>query len=158
MYNLKLKILFFIFTSIFITKFNFVLSNKDLINNKFFIDVKNKLDFQKIIDDTKKPAIINFYAPWNKDSMNFNKDFEALSKIYYKNVNFIKVDVTNNDLIQVVDTFGIYEIPTIFYKTIGSIKYNNLKENIELLFIKNNINSKISKGTIKIKNRKGSQR
>jgi thiol-disulfide isomerase/thioredoxin len=151
MYNLKFKRYIYLIISIFLGYFLPLYS----FNKKLSFDIKNRKEFQNIIDNITKPAIINFYAPWNKDSITFNKTFDRISKIYSNKINFIKVDVTNNDLIPIVDTFGIYELPTIFFKFIGNINYDDMSKLVNLLDSlnvkykdSNNVNNK----TLKIKN------
>ncbi|PIE61054.1 MAG: thioredoxin [Desulfobacterales bacterium] len=75
----------------------------------------NDDNFDKMITDSDKPVMVDFWAPWCGPCKAISPTVEALSEEYGDKMVFAKVNVDENPLSP--SKFGVQAIPTlIFFK------------------------------------------
>ncbi len=75
----------------------------------------NDDNFDKMITDSDKPVMVDFWAPWCGPRKAISPTVEALSEEYGDKMVFAKVNVDENPLSP--SKFGVQAIPTlIFFK------------------------------------------
>ncbi len=79
------------------------------------------IDYEKAMN-SKKPAIVLFYADWCHYCIKFMPTYQTLSKIYKDDYNFSKVNVEDEKYQKLVREIGITGFPTVF---IIDPKYDN---------------------------------
>jgi thiol-disulfide isomerase/thioredoxin len=82
-------------------------------------EINSPQEFQEAINGKKDSCII-FYAPWCGACNAMKETFAEAAKHFSGDVDFIKVDASNEKLKEAVDTFGIQAIPTVFLKHVGA--------------------------------------
>lgn len=121
----SIAILIFIGSCVLIV--NFLTDRSELKMDNFsqaknnFIYVKNLDTLQKIVDESKKPVMIDFWASWcvsckELDEITFRNP-EVIDRLM--NFTLVKIDVTNNtkDDLELMNKFGVFGPPAlIFYQ------------------------------------------
>lgn len=100
---------------------------------KGVVKVKTAEEFNKIINEMT-PTVITFISPTCGACVAMDQTFTDAANNYGNSVTFAKVDVTNDKLKPIVDTFGINATPTIFYKELGTKDKNKFNARLQALY------------------------
>ncbi len=73
--------------------------------------IMNKTEFQKRIEETEKPVIVDFWAPWCAPCMRAKPVLDKLAKEYGDTVEFLPVNA--DDSREILEQFRVFGIPTI---------------------------------------------
>ena len=71
----------------------------------------NKLEFEKIISETEKPIIVDFWATWCGPCMMTKPILDKLAKEYGDSVQFMPINA--DDSREVLEQFRVFGIPTV---------------------------------------------
>ena len=82
-------------------------------------DLKNKTQFEQVVIDSDKPAIIDFWAEWCAPCKATAPAFAAAAERYGDQVNFCKVNTEKNRT--VAESFHIRSIPTLILMHQGEV-------------------------------------
>ncbi len=90
------------------------------------------LEFDKIVKESDKNVMVQFYADWDEASVKFQPIYDKLAGIYKdnQNIQFTRIDANNND----IENMPVHNLPLLFMFKKGdkanpkSIKPKNLKE------------------------------
>jgi thioredoxin 1 len=75
-------------------------------------ELKKSQDFIEINNDKTKTIVLDFYAVWCKPCQSLGKSLEEVSK-KYSDVEFMKVNVENENCEELVDRFNVTGIPRV---------------------------------------------
>jgi thiol-disulfide isomerase/thioredoxin len=93
-------------------------------------EVQSPQEFQEAVN-SKKECVIIFYAPWCGACNSMKDTISDVAKSFKDDLTFIKVDASNEKLKDIVDTFGVQAIPTIFIKQVGAQDKGSFTRKIE---------------------------
>ncbi len=96
-------------------------------------------NFQQLVVDSGKPAMIDFWAEWCGPCRMIAPIVQELAEEYGENIVIGKVDVDNNP--QITARFGIRSIPTLLYfkngevvdKQLGAVPRSTIEEKLRSL-------------------------
>jgi len=71
----------------------------------------NKLEFEKIISESEKPIIVDFWATWCGPCMMTKPILDKLAKEYGDSVQFMPINA--DDSREVLEQFRVFGIPTV---------------------------------------------
>ena len=94
-------------------------------------------DFQKIVKESDKPVIVDFWAQWCGPCLAIAPMLEELATEYMDKVVVAKMDVDRNSATPT--EFGIRNIPTLLFfkngqlvdKVVGAVRRDELKKKID---------------------------
>jgi len=75
--------------------------------------------FEKLINSSDKPVMVDFWAPWCGPCKAIGPTVEALSETYGDQMTFAKVNVDDNPLSP--SKFGVQAIPTLIFFKDGKV-------------------------------------
>tara|TARA_B110000208_G_C11791056_1_gene437555 strand:- start:2362 stop:2733 length:372 start_codon:yes stop_codon:yes gene_type:complete len=95
--------------------------------------INNKTDYLKILFNTDKFIIVDFFATWCNPCNKLTPILESLSK-KFTDIIFIKIDIDNNDCSEISDLYNIESLPTLLFikdkKSIDELKICGLNSNL----------------------------
>ncbi len=99
----------------------------------------NDSNFESVLNSSKLPLVIDFWASWCGPCQYMTPIFEQLAKKYEGKVVFGKVNIDESQ--EIPNRYGIYGVPTfIFFKegkeinrVIGAVGANNLEAELKKL-------------------------
>jgi len=98
-------------------------------NDKNPVKVAVAKNFRELVTDSKKDALVEFYAPWCGHCKKLTPIYEELGKElqYEPDLNIVKMDATAND---VPAGFEVHGFPTIYFVPKGGspVKYQGERE------------------------------
>ncbi len=71
----------------------------------------NDQDFQKLVLESDRPVVVDFWAPWCGPCRMVSPIVEELSREYGDKVRFLKMNTDENE--QTAIQYGIFSIPTL---------------------------------------------
>ena len=71
----------------------------------------NDQDFQKLVLESDRPVVVDFWAPWCGPCRMVSPIVEELSREYGDKVRFLKMNTDENE--QTTIQYGIFSIPTL---------------------------------------------
>jgi thioredoxin 1 len=80
----------------------------------------NQDDFQKDVNESPIPAVVDFYADWCPPCKMVSPILESLSTEYQGRVRFVKVNVDDNQ--ELSSKYGIMSIPTVMFFVGGEVQ------------------------------------
>jgi thiol-disulfide isomerase/thioredoxin len=105
------------------------------VDKKAYKEIASMNDFHAIINSTK-PTVIKFYAPWCGACTAMDELFNSAARTYQDTAQFCNLDVTKDELKDVIDIFGIQATPTLIYKEIGFKDKDEFNKRLESFLIK----------------------
>ena len=107
--------------------------------------------FDKIVMDSKKDVLIEFYAPWCGHCKKFEPDYKKLAKMHKseKNLVIAKMDAAANDS---PDEYPVEGFPTIYFAPANDkkkpIKYEGNRDQDDLIkFMKDHATVSLGKSS-----------
>lgn len=96
-------------------------------------------NFKEVVLNSKKPVVLDFWAPWCGPCRMVSPILEEMSEKYKEQVEIVKCNVDENP--QSAVQFGIRSIPTVMYikegkvkdSTIGAVSKSVFEEKIIIL-------------------------
>jgi len=74
--------------------------------------------FKKFVLDSKRPVIVDIWAPWCQPCKQMDKDLAEIEATYAGRVTIVKVNADNNP--QLVSSLEIKSVPTLLFYHNGS--------------------------------------
>ena len=83
-------------------------------------DIKSTQEFEQEVLNSSNPVFVDFWAEWCGPCRSVSPAVEELSAEYEGKVNFVKVNVDDNN--ELAQKYGVYSIPTLAIFSGGQVK------------------------------------
>ena len=83
-------------------------------------DIKSTQEFEQEVLNSSNPVFVDFWAEWCGPCRAVSPAVEELSAEYEGKVNFVKVNVDDNN--ELAQKYGIFSIPTLAIFSEGQVK------------------------------------
>lgn len=80
----------------------------------------SSVNMKKVLEDTSKPIILDFYADWCAPCNAMQVSLDALSEEYRGKITFARVNIDNEE--EIAASFKVTELPVIVFIKEGKIK------------------------------------
>uniref|UniRef100_A0A915JBA6 Thioredoxin domain-containing protein n=1 Tax=Romanomermis culicivorax TaxID=13658 RepID=A0A915JBA6_ROMCU len=105
-------------------------------NNRMVLKVKNKEEFDRLINTPDKLVIVEFYAPWCGPCRMIGPKVDKLAD-ELPDILFVKVDVDDASCEEVIEDYDIKVMPTFYFikngETIALHEGNNYDALVEVV-------------------------